>query len=69
VECRLNCIIAAQAAIAATLTATIQQIDPIYVGLNQSSVQGLRLRRDMASAKMTTAGPNQAKMMVFPVML
>ena len=36
---------------AATLMATIQQIDPIYVDLNQSSVQGLQLRRDIAAAK------------------
>ena len=33
---------------AATLMATIQQIDPIYVDLTQSSVEGLRLRRDIA---------------------
>jgi membrane fusion protein (multidrug efflux system) len=34
---------------AATLMTTIQQIDPIYVDLSQSSVQGLRLRRDMGA--------------------
>src|SRR5262245_45601327 len=36
---------------AATLMATIQQVDPIYVDLTQSSVQGLQLRRDIASGK------------------
>jgi len=46
---------------AATLMATIQQIDPIYVDLNQSSVQGLRLRQDLASGRVQTAGPNRAK--------
>lgn len=48
----------------ATLMTTIQQIDPIYVDLNQSSVQGLRLRRDIASGKVQTAGPNRAKVIV-----
>ena len=28
---------------------TVQQIDPIYVDLTQSSVEGLQLRRDIAS--------------------
>lgn len=36
---------------AATLMTTIQQIDPIYVDLSQSSVQGLRLRRDMGARR------------------
>ena len=46
---------------AATLMATIQQIDPIYVDLNQSSADGLRLRREVQSGKLQLAGPNQAK--------
>ena len=50
---------------AATLMTTVQQIDPIYVDLNQSSVQGLQLRRDMASGKVKLNGPNQAKVTVF----
>jgi membrane fusion protein (multidrug efflux system) len=50
---------------AATLMTTIQQIDPIYVDLNQSSVQGLQLRRDIASGKVKVNGPNQAKVTVF----
>ena len=50
---------------AATLMTTIQQIDPIYVDLNQSSVQGLQLRRDIASGKVKITGPNQAKVTIF----
>jgi len=50
---------------AATLMTTIQQIDPIYVDLTQSSVQGLQLRRDIASGKVKVNGPNQAKVTVF----
>jgi membrane fusion protein (multidrug efflux system) len=50
---------------AATLMTTIQQIDPIYVDLNQSSVQGLQLRRDIASGKVKVNGPDQAKVTVF----
>jgi membrane fusion protein (multidrug efflux system) len=46
---------------AATLMATVQQIDPIYVDLNQSSLQGLQLRRDVASGKLKLNGPGQAK--------
>jgi membrane fusion protein (multidrug efflux system) len=44
---------------AATLLATIQQINPIYVDLTQSSVDGLRLRRDVASGKIRLVGPHQ----------
>ena len=46
---------------AATLMATVQQIDPIYVDLNQSSVEGLQLRRDVASGRLKLNGPDQAK--------
>jgi membrane fusion protein (multidrug efflux system) len=45
---------------AATLMAIVQQLDPIYVDLNQSSVQGLQLRRDVASGKLKLNGPGQA---------
>jgi membrane fusion protein (multidrug efflux system) len=51
-------------AAAATLMTTIQQIDPIYVDLTQSSIQGLQLRRDVASGKVKITGPNQAKVTV-----
>jgi membrane fusion protein (multidrug efflux system) len=46
---------------AATLLTTVQQIDPIYVDVNQTSVAGLQLRRDVASGKLKLNGPNQAK--------
>jgi membrane fusion protein (multidrug efflux system) len=46
---------------AATLLTTVQQIDPIYVDLRQSSAEGLQLRRDMASGQLKLNGPNQAK--------
>jgi membrane fusion protein, multidrug efflux system len=46
---------------AATLMATVQQLDPIYVDLNQSSLQGLQLRRDVASGKLKLNGPGQAR--------
>lgn len=49
----------------ATLLATVQQLDPIYVDLNQSSVQGLQLRRDVASGKLKLTGPDQAKVTLF----
>jgi membrane fusion protein (multidrug efflux system) len=50
---------------AATLLATVQQLDPIYVDLNQSSLQGLQLRRDIASGKLRLTGPGQAKVTLF----
>ena len=50
---------------AATLMATVQQIDPIYVDLNQSSVQGLQLRRDVASGRLKLNGPGQAEVTLF----
>jgi membrane fusion protein, multidrug efflux system len=46
---------------AATLMATVQQLDPIYVDMNQSSVQGLHLRRDVASGKLKLSGPGEAR--------
>jgi membrane fusion protein (multidrug efflux system) len=46
---------------AATLMTTVQQIDPIYVDLTQSSIEGLQLRRDVASGQLKLNGPNQAK--------
>jgi len=47
-------------AAAATLMTTVQQIDPIYVDLNQSSVEGLQLRRDVASGRIKLNGPGEA---------
>jgi membrane fusion protein, multidrug efflux system len=46
---------------AATLMTTVQQIDPIYVDLTQSSVEGLQLRRDIATGQLKVNGPDQAK--------
>ncbi len=46
---------------AATLLTTIQQIDPIYVDLNQASVAGLQLRRDVASGQVKLHGLDQAR--------
>jgi membrane fusion protein (multidrug efflux system) len=46
---------------AATLLTTVQQIDPIYVDLNQTSVAGLQLRRDVASGQLKLNGPGQTK--------
>ncbi len=45
----------------ATLLATVQQLDPVYVDLTQSSVDALRLRRDLAEGKLESAGQGQAK--------
>jgi membrane fusion protein (multidrug efflux system) len=39
----------------------VQQIDPIYVDLSQSSVEGLKLRRDIASGRLNPNDPNQVK--------
>ncbi|APR34658.1 efflux RND transporter periplasmic adaptor subunit [Paraburkholderia sp. SOS3] len=45
----------------ATLMSTVQQLDPMYVDLTQSSLQGLKLRRDVQSGRLKTTGPNAAK--------
>ena len=45
---------------AATLMATIQQIDPIYVDLNETSVEGLQLQQRVASGQVKLNGPDQA---------
>ena len=46
---------------AATLMATIQQIDPIYVDLNQTSIEGLQLRQQIASGRLKLNGSDQAQ--------
>ena len=46
---------------AATLMTTVQQIDPIYVDLTQSSVAGLQLRRAIASGELHPDGAAQPK--------
>lgn len=45
----------------ATLLTTIQQIDPMYVDLQQSSVEGLALRREIAAGKVRMDGANAAR--------
>lgn len=45
----------------ATLLTTVQQLDPIYVNLTQSSVDGLRLRREIQEGRLQTTGANAAK--------
>jgi membrane fusion protein, multidrug efflux system len=45
----------------ATLMSTVQQLDPVYVDVTQSSLAGLKLRRDIQQGRLVTAGPNAAK--------
>ena len=45
----------------ATLMSTVQQIDPVYVDLTQSSIEGLKLRQDVQSGRVKTSGPGAAK--------
>ena len=45
----------------ATPLATVQQVDPIYVNMTQSSTDVLRLRRAMADGQLQGAGKNAAK--------
>jgi membrane fusion protein, multidrug efflux system len=45
----------------ATLLATVQQLDPMYVDLTQSSDEALRLRQDLESGKLQSAGKGKAK--------
>ncbi|HET7752856.1 MAG TPA: efflux RND transporter periplasmic adaptor subunit [Anaeromyxobacteraceae bacterium] len=45
----------------ATLLATIQQIDQLYVDLSQSSSEVLKLRRDLEAGKLQAAGAGRAR--------
>lgn len=45
----------------ATLLATVQQLDPVYVDLSQSSAEVMRLRRDLESGRLQSAGAGRAK--------
>lgn len=45
----------------ATALATIQQLDPIYVDVTQSSADLLRLKNEMASGRLTGVEPEKAK--------
>jgi len=40
---------------------TVQKIDPMYVDLQQSSVEGLALRRDLAAGNLKINGADQAR--------
>jgi membrane fusion protein (multidrug efflux system) len=44
-----------------TALVTIQQLDPIYVDVNQSSTLLLRLKRELANGKLHKTGANQAE--------
>jgi membrane fusion protein (multidrug efflux system) len=45
----------------ATLLATVQQLDPVYVDVTQASADALRLRRDLEEGRLQSAGKGQAK--------
>ena len=45
----------------ATLMSTVQQLDPVYVDVTQSSLAGLKLRRDIQAGRLKTSGPDAAK--------
>jgi membrane fusion protein (multidrug efflux system) len=49
---------------AATLLATVQQLDPVYVDLTQSSADALKLRRDLAEGKLREAGRRSARLVL-----
>ncbi len=45
----------------ATLLATVQQLDPVYVDVTQSSAELSRLRHDLETGKLQAAGDGKAK--------
>ncbi|ALP63882.1 efflux RND transporter periplasmic adaptor subunit [Paraburkholderia caribensis] len=45
----------------ATLMSTVQQLDPVYVDVTQSSLAGLKLRREIQQGRLKTTGPDAAK--------
>jgi len=45
----------------ATLLATVQQLDPMYVDVSQSSADVLRLRHDLETGRLQSAGKGKAK--------
>jgi membrane fusion protein, multidrug efflux system len=45
----------------ATLLATVQQLDQVYVDVTQSSAEAMKLRRDLADGKLQSAGSGGAK--------
>lgn len=49
---------------AATLLATVQQVDRLYVDVNQASSEVLRLRKDLASGRLKTASEGKAQVKI-----
>ena len=49
-----------------TALTTVQQIDPIYVDVTQSTVDLLRLRRELASGQIRKSGENAAQVKIVP---
>ncbi len=49
----------------ATLLATVQQLDTVYVDVTQSSVEVLRLRRDLEDGRLQKVGRDQARVKLF----
>ncbi len=49
----------------ANALATVQQLDPIYVDVTQSSTALLRLRRELAAGQLEQAGDNAAKVKLY----
>jgi membrane fusion protein (multidrug efflux system) len=45
----------------ATLLAVVQQLDPIYVDLTQSTAEVLKMRRDLKEGRLQAAGQGQAR--------
>ncbi|MFV3329458.1 multidrug efflux RND transporter periplasmic adaptor subunit MexA [Pseudomonas sp. NY15437] len=48
-----------------TALATVQQLDPIYVDVTQSSTALIRLRRELAAGQLEKAGDNAAKVKLY----
>ena len=51
---------------AATLMATIQQLDSVYVDVTQSATELLRLRRELATDQLQTAGDSARATLILP---
>jgi membrane fusion protein (multidrug efflux system) len=49
----------------ATLMATVQQLDTVYVDLTQASLDGLRLRKEAQDGRLKLNGANAAKVTLF----
>ncbi|BAN22268.1 efflux RND transporter periplasmic adaptor subunit [Caballeronia insecticola] len=45
----------------ATLMVSVRQLDPMYVDLTQSSLDGLKLRRQIQEGRLSTNGPDAAR--------